>query len=159
VVYLTVDENDKILPYDDSVQLYEEYCLHCRTSDDPIMASKTTFTDAFRAMRPLGYKLLGGKGSFKTCEICNNTNALLRTKRFTKQMREVLIKFKFKHRHQQEEERKHLTRMKEKAKTSFDEFGNPTYAFLFSGTLFSMITFTPRAFFECVLLFFSKQMV
>jgi len=129
-IFYTESVDVKILPYDDVSQFYEEYVVDCDASHVPKheRAGKTTFSAAYTKLHETGkYRILGGKGSFKTCEICNNTYALLRDpqRRFTKAQRDVLSKFKTRHRHQQEAERLHLKRMKDLVRSSIVD-GKPT---------------------------------
>jgi len=77
-IFYTESVDVKILPYDDVSQFYEEYVVDCDANHVPKheRAGKTTFSAAYTKLHETGkYRILGGKGSFKTCEICNNTYA------------------------------------------------------------------------------------
>jgi len=137
-------EHVRVFPYDTLVDFHEEYVVHCKMINvhPDNIAGIGTFRKAWaQVSMPISkggmeFRLLGSKGSFKCCEICNNANFLLKsqTRRFTVAQREVLIKFKFKHRKQQEAERLHLDLMREQARSSKDPItGHPTKLFMFTG--------------------------
>jgi hypothetical protein len=56
-------------------------------------------------------KLMRCRGAFQTCEICNNANLLLRDakRRFTKEQRQMILKFKAMHISQQAQEVQNLS--------------------------------------------------
>jgi hypothetical protein len=71
-------ENMKVLPYEDVKSFYAEYLAHCDAvlAYPTDIASESVFRRAFEGLENV--KLLGCKGGFHTCEICNNANDLLR---------------------------------------------------------------------------------
>ena len=55
------------------------------------------------------FRLIGAKGSFPTCDICNNANDFLRNLNYKDQShREIILKFKRLHLMQQMKERQHM---------------------------------------------------
>lgn len=71
------EENLIVLPVETVVQLYIEYCFQCeKESISP--ACKETFRVGYMKLKKDGlFKLTRGKGTFPTCDICNNANDLL----------------------------------------------------------------------------------
>jgi hypothetical protein len=96
------EEHIRILPFEKLSQLYEEYRAHYKATvsatDDYCMASKETFRKQWSLVYKTGQvKLSRGKGTFPTCDICNNANDMLtfsKTSRWTKRQREIIISFK-----------------------------------------------------------------
>lgn len=79
--------------------------------------------------------MLKCKGSFQTCEICNNANELLRnrSKRYSRAKRDIIMRFKAMHLDQQAAERDELD-LKKKLATKMDATTNqPTSALFFAG--------------------------
>jgi hypothetical protein len=99
-----------VLPYDDMPQFHNEYVVHCFSRNVPpnYIAGLSTFRSAFKDQKDL--RFLGSKGSFNTCEICNNLNNLLKntSKKFTKDQLRIVQEFKRLHLTQQSVERKFL---------------------------------------------------
>lgn len=122
------------MPYEDVRQFYHEYCLHCEAAntDRTERAQEQTFRRAFVDQPDV--RLIGCKGSFHTCELCNNANELLRdpARRFTRHQREIIMQFKFIHLQQQARERETLEENKNIAAET-DGDGNPKCALLFLG--------------------------
>jgi len=66
--------NIKILPYEKVEAVYEEYHMYCDIHNIPNQerARLTCFKEAFRDLKKANMvRLLGCKGSFPTCDICN----------------------------------------------------------------------------------------
>lgn len=91
------EENLVILPLETLSQLYTEYCFQCE-KESRTTACKETFRVAYLQLKKGGkYKFARGKGTFPTCDICNNANDLLASSRSTKmspQVREMIMKLK-----------------------------------------------------------------
>ena len=65
-----------IVPYYDILSVYNDYKRHLKDiQDEESIVSLSTFRNAFESKKNI--KLLGCKGSFHTCEICNNALDLL----------------------------------------------------------------------------------
>lgn len=95
------EEHIRILPFEKVSQLYEEYKAHYQAtaqSESNCMASKETFRKQWSEFYKTGQvKLSRGKGTFPTCDICNNANDMLtfsKTSKWTKRQREIIISFK-----------------------------------------------------------------
>ena len=102
-----------IVPHESVSQLHEEYkCYRKSQNYDPdSIAEYTTFKKAYAQMEAEGHiRLLGCKGSFPTCDICNNCNDLLRNanRKNRPEDLEVILNFKRAHLFQQEIERRHM---------------------------------------------------
>ena len=68
-------------------------------------------------------KLMGCRGSFQTCDICNNCNGLLRdpSRHWTEEQRDVIVQFKMLHLMQQKAERDEMEINKIKALSDFTD--------------------------------------
>lgn len=95
------------LPYEDVKQLFSEYRAHCHTNliHSSAVAGEQTFRKAFKSFDNI--RLIGCKGSFQTCDICNNANDMLKSKRYNNEQRKIVLQFKRLHLLQQAEERRH----------------------------------------------------
>lgn len=95
------------MPFEHVKQFHDEYLSHCRACNvsSTQVAQEQTFRRAFLARTNV--RLIGCKGSFQTCELCNNANELLRDpmKRYTREQRDIIQEFKFMHLKQQLAER------------------------------------------------------
>lgn len=91
------ETNLTILPFETIAQLYVEYKYQCEI-DNHEPASDETFRKVYNKLRDLGlYKFTRGKGTFPTCDICNNANDLLATGQSIKmssQVRDLIVKMK-----------------------------------------------------------------
>jgi hypothetical protein len=69
-----------ILPYYKVLSFYDDYCRYCDENIDlhKCRAKESTFRTAFEDQKSV--KLLGSKGAFHTCEICNNAIELIADK-------------------------------------------------------------------------------
>ena len=105
------DGNIKFLPYESVSSIYNEYCSHVVTKD-LIPASQSTFRACFNKVEDK-YRLVTAKGSFQTCDICNNANAMLRFQdnqnryQNVKEQRNIILSYKRTHLDQQASERDH----------------------------------------------------
>jgi hypothetical protein len=102
-----------IVPHDSVRQLHEEYVCYRKSQNyDPAsIAGYDTFNKAFVTLEKEDHiRLMGCKGSFPTCDICNNCNDLLRNanKRNRTADLEAIMDFKRAHLAQQEVERQHM---------------------------------------------------
>ena len=96
------EEHIRILPFEKVSQLYEEYRAHYKATslagDEYYMASKETFRKQWSEFYRTGQvKLSRGKGTFPTCDICNNANDMLtfsKSSKWTKKQRDIIISFK-----------------------------------------------------------------
>ncbi len=104
-----INNDVKVLPYDSINSLFAEYRdCYKETMLESNLAGATTFTDAFNSLKTK-VKLLGCKGSFCTCEICNVSNEMLRnSKRWNEAQRRVILEYKREHLRQQALERQEL---------------------------------------------------
>ena len=88
------EDNLTILPFDTLAQLYLEYCFHTE-KEKTTQASKTTFGNVYKALKKQGlYRFARGKGTFPTCDICNNANDLLSDKTMSIEVRELIVQLK-----------------------------------------------------------------
>jgi len=98
------EEHIRILPFETVSQLYEEYRAHCQVNsvntagEIHCIASKETFRKQWKEIYKAGQvKLSRGKGTFPTCDICNNANDMLafsKSTKWTKRQRDIIISFK-----------------------------------------------------------------
>jgi len=98
------------LPCDNGPEFFSEYIAHCVSSQmmPNTYAKRETFRKVFKRMSN-EFRLIGAKGSFPTCDICNNANDFLRTLTHKDQShREIILKFKRLHLMQQMKERQHM---------------------------------------------------
>ena len=138
-------ENIHILPYDNLPQFHEEYKVHCSTRGIPpcYVAGLTTFRTAFEEQTNV--KFLGAKGSFNTCEVCNNLNSLLKNtkQQFTKEQRQIIHEFKRLHIAQQAKARLALE-VKKLRCLELDECGQPIEALLYPDGMTEFKGETPK---------------
>jgi hypothetical protein len=68
-----------ILPFETVADFYNEYTDHCAGigMQPQTIASLRTFEREYTKLK-LNVRMLRCKGSFPTCEVCNNANDLLR---------------------------------------------------------------------------------
>ena len=123
-----------IVPHESIQQLHDEYvCYRNAQNVDPgSIAQITTFTEAYSRMEDDGHiRLLGCKGSFPTCDICNNCNDLLRNanRKNRPEDLEVILNFKRAHLSQQELERRHMDICREVSRT-VDRNGQPVALYI-----------------------------
>ncbi len=71
-----------VVPYSSIKAFYEEYMSYSafKHTHPDNFASLSTFQRAFTKLERQGIRKLNAKGSFNTCEICNNAEELLRNK-------------------------------------------------------------------------------
>jgi len=91
------EEDLCVLPFEKLAQLYEEYRFQCE-KDNENPASKSTFGRAYSALRKENVvRFSKGKGTFPTCDICNNANDLLANARrdnLATKVRDLIVKLK-----------------------------------------------------------------
>jgi hypothetical protein len=93
------DKNIKFLPYAGPKEFYSEYVAYCKLENllDSEYAKRETFRKGLHELRH-EFRLMGAKGSFPTCEMCNNANDLLRNLKVKDQShREIIFKLKKEH--------------------------------------------------------------
>ena len=74
------EENLRVLPFETYSALFTEYKAYCETNDvdTSMRARKETFRLVWKEFYSNGnVKLSRGKGTFPTCDICNNANDML----------------------------------------------------------------------------------
>lgn len=73
------DGDVKILPYDSIQEFYAEYVAQSMADNlnENHYAKRETFRKAFKKLSK-SYRLSGSRGSFPTCDMCNNAHDLLR---------------------------------------------------------------------------------
>ena len=118
-----------IVPHESVSQLHDEYICYRKSQnyDPSSIAELKTFSKAYGEMETAGHiRLLGCKGSFPTCDICNNCNDLLRNANRKNQPEDldVVLNYKRAHLHQQELERRHMDLVKDTCRT-VDATGQP----------------------------------
>ena len=123
-----------VVPHESVSQLHEEYvCYRKAQAVHPdTIAEYVTFSKAYKQMESKDHiRLLGCKGSFPTCDICNNCNDLLRNanRKNRPEDLEVILNFKRAHLSQQEIERRHMDYVQEVCRT-LDGNGNPKGLFI-----------------------------
>ena len=144
------EENLRILPFETISQLYDEYGAHCIAENQVRQkASKETFRLAWKAMyKEKLVRFTRGKGTFPTCDICNNCNDMLSlsksTKKWSRRQRDVIFSFKSMHLAQQATERKALDDRKKFACESLDAAGMPTHAVFFGDGMTKYASNTPK---------------
>lgn len=131
--------NIRVVPYRTVRDLYEEYVFQCLTGDPPIdkieYGSYNTFNDNFAEMvNDKSVQLLGGKGSFQTCAICNHCLALKKAAAARGTSGRIIITvirtLQRAHLKQQQIERQHCETKIGIAKKEFDANGDPSFAFI-----------------------------
>jgi len=94
------EENVRVLPFETYSALFTEYKAYCETNgvDASTRARKETFRLVWKEFYANGnVKLSRGKGTFPTCDICNNANDMLslsKSKTWIKRQRDIIISFK-----------------------------------------------------------------
>jgi hypothetical protein len=105
-----VESDVLILPFQNLTSLFIEYEYRCSINYTPVelRASKTTFFEAFKSQTKI--RMARCKGSFNTCEVCNNLHDLSRDSnhRWNAAQHEVILELQRLHWTQQELERKEL---------------------------------------------------
>jgi hypothetical protein len=92
------EEDLTVLPVETVAQLFMEYWFQCAKESVSKPASKETFRTTFLNLKKKGfYKFSRGKGTFPTCDICNNANDLLassKSKIMTTAIRDLIMDLK-----------------------------------------------------------------
>lgn len=135
-----------IVPYSDIKSYYYEFKSNCLLYNfiPEDIPSIETFRRAFNDCKNI--RLLGCKGSFQTCEICNNANELMRNtkKKYSRKQIEIVRSYKSLHIKQQASERDYLEKSKLRAKEFDDSTGQPKVALLFSDGMTIQRCNTPK---------------
>ena len=123
-------DNVRVLPYDNISHLHIEYEIHSKVNKEEsrFIAKRETFRLAFNSLKNV--RLLGAKGSFQTCDICNIANELLRKTSFTPEQRKIIMAYKRLHIDQQKTERGYMEIQRQKALEPAGYDGIPEYGFL-----------------------------
>ena len=112
--------NIKFLPYESAAQFYAEYENFHKTYgySEASKAKYDTFNNALKSLHD-SVRLVHAKGSFPTCDVCNNANDLLRSPKvsFNPGFRDIIMKFKRAHLMRQMQEREEMERNIIRAKT------------------------------------------
>lgn len=91
------EENLVVLPLETLAQFYVEYCFQCEKEGNK-PACKETFRVSYLKLKKEGlFKFTRGKGTFPTCDICNNANDLLANSKSSKmstQVRDLIMDLK-----------------------------------------------------------------
>jgi len=86
-----------VLPLETLAQFYVEYCFQCEKEGNK-PACKETFRVSYLKLKKEGlFKFTRGKGTFPTCDICNNANDLLANSKSSKmstQVRDLIMDLK-----------------------------------------------------------------
>jgi hypothetical protein len=158
-----------IVPYYDVVTFFRDYERYLQASTQETPVSLSTFRRAFEKQKNI--KLLGCKGSFHTCEICNNALDLLHDQskyfffiififtfiyyfnnnknkyfveaNYTESQREIIREFQQLHLFQQAAERAYLDKNKLKCR-DVDQNGQPLFGMIFSDGMTAMSGNTPK---------------
>lgn len=114
------DSNIQFLPHETPTQFYEEYKNFHKTFalGPSTFAQIDTFKKALDSLHD-SIRLVHAKGSFPTCDICNNANDLLRSPKvsYNPEFRDIVMKFKRAHLMRQMEERAYMERNINRART------------------------------------------
>jgi len=114
------DSNIQFLPHETPTQFYDEYKnFHNTFALGPsTFAQIDTFKKALDSLHD-SIRLVHAKGSFPTCDICNNANDLLRSPKvsYNPEFRDIVMKFKRAHLMRQMEERAYMERNINRART------------------------------------------
>ena len=144
------EEKLRILPYETITQLFQEYQASNKAEGAhfDLCAQRETFRKVWRDMhKARTVRFTRGKGTFPTCDICNNCNDLLslsKSSHWTKHQREIVFNYKSMHLKQQAAERTALDAKKKIARESFDAAGMPMFAcFLGDGMTIQVGTASP----------------
>ena len=129
--YDTTSSTVKFIPFDNWVEVYEEYKAktlrehNLLFDSNKLLASKSTFRQAY-LQKKLQIRLRTSKGAFDTCSVCNAFHEILKSTstEWSSEKVEMVQKFKRLHLELQSEERKDSDIRKNKAKNEFDAEGN-----------------------------------
>lgn len=137
----------RVLPHDTFNQLWHSYESHMLLPENLSYprAAKECFRKAWKAIKAKGtVRLTRGKGTFPTCDICNNANDMLASsKSYTKRQREIIYQYKMYHLDQQAGEREALRLMKKKAQ-EMNETGQPKMLCIFGDGMTEYATRVPK---------------
>jgi hypothetical protein len=123
------------VPYRTVADLWYEYLFHCAAFKMP-MASQASYSTFLRAWNKLHedeiVKLLGGKGGFQTCSVCNQCLNIKKTSIYQKDQLtlDAVRKIVRLHLQQQQTERQHAENVIHHCVTTYDAKGNPTDGYL-----------------------------
>jgi hypothetical protein len=138
----------QIVPHDSIRQLYEEYESYRKVQryEPDSVAGYGTFRKAFLQLEGEGrVRLLGCKGSFPTCDYCNNCNDLLRNanRKNSPEEMDVIKEAKRAHLMQQENERRTMEYNRNCCR-NFDKNGQPMGIFIMPDAMTNNRTKVPK---------------
>jgi hypothetical protein len=114
------DGNVRFVPYENPTQFYQDYVNFHDTFGLGIntKAKSDTFRKALDSLYD-SIRLVHAKGSFPTCDTCNNANDMLRNPKvsFNPEFRDIVMKFKRAHLMRQMEERAYMEENIHRAKS------------------------------------------
>lgn len=147
-----LEPKNVIVPYGSVKSMFDDYVQLARHGSvvGKEIASYSTFRIAFKnykqTMREMHDKnvcFLGSKGSFKTCDVCNNIHDLLGLRRYKYEEREIIKDLRLMHLKQQQTERKHLQANRELAAT-IDAMEQPKCLFIYPDGMTTYTGNTPK---------------
>ena len=127
----------RVLPYESVEEIYREYLddhavyIHQRQCRP---ASRALFFSIFKQMVANKIcRLMGCKGSFPTCAICNALTKMIRenARKYTAEQREMVGMFKKLHLKHQEYERRYKAEVKDRCRREHEFNGQPKEAFIY----------------------------
>jgi len=93
----TDEEDLHIVPFETIAQLFNEYQMSCKHDHlhPHDCASKETFRKVWVGLhKQKQVRFVRGKGTFPTCDICNNANDMLsNTKKYTQSQRDIILSY------------------------------------------------------------------
>lgn len=118
------------VPFKTVSDFYVDFLCACKASNAPcdLTGSSATFRRAFKEMAEDGLvQLLGGKGGFQTCSVCNNALAIKKSAASRRDLVTINIVKKLLRNHliQQQNERQHAENWIQLSKTLFTPEGMP----------------------------------
>jgi hypothetical protein len=117
-------EKVKILPYETIAQVYKAYTEWEGVEEEERVCSISYFKETLREEAKM-YRLMRCRGSFPTCDICNNADDMISDRRLTPAMHDIAFLYKKLHLRQQERERAAMREAKMRSRTEMDQKGNP----------------------------------
>ena len=134
-----------ILPFDSYKTFYQEYFVSATYEELDVdeIACYRTFCRAIATFETK-IRLMRCKGNFSTCEVCNNAAYILRTNhKWSKEQRDIILKFRRNHLKQQATERQNLEFRKELCR-KLDENNQPKSFMVFSDAMTNTVGDTPK---------------
>ncbi|KAJ1401667.1 hypothetical protein B484DRAFT_437765, partial [Ochromonadaceae sp. CCMP2298] len=139
------DGNILCLPYETPAMLFREYVNFCECADiNPAYRAQVELFRQVLLSKADRIRMIGCKGSFQTCDTCNNCNDMLRApkSRYDSAQREIILKYKRLHLQQQAQERK--TQEQNRMHATHVTNGQPDMAYILSDGMTAMSGDTPK---------------